>query len=664
MRRILGSLSIALMTLGAAAASDTTILLNSRAAKGSAVVPGQWHAGLSETRAYAEKKGLPLVAVWSNGDLCGHCILFETAVNSTYFKNWMKKSGIVFHFSYSGDPSPDGPAGGSTYSWCWKEGKLNSYPFVRLYWPKGKMDRAVTGDTMDGGFGGETGGKKVAVYIAKVFADFLAQQKAAVPYTIAFDANGGSGTMSSVAVKAGAAKVLPANAFTRPDHLFSGWALTPDGAVKYKDAVSVKNLTTVSGATVKLYAVWKKVVYRTYYVGVKAVINIPGLAGCTTTSKVPGLTWSSSKSRFAGTPTKAGVYKVILTNGKASTWRKIVIKDDVIIFADESAIGRMLPEGKSIRLDLSPVSHAGTPIRSAVSGLPAGLTYADGVISGTTHLVGTFTITVGIRTPSNVHLTRTIQLVIGVPELVVGTFNGFIGYQDPDCTDVLALSNRGTFQFTASSTAALSAKIVTAKATYALSGQGWVSDGNGGYTAELKSSGGKDALLVGLDSSGLSTSFREIGEFTPSYGTRYPVWAQRSPFERNEQGEYVNPGAGEVMDGAGGGWYFKAYKTGSSWMLDYADRSDYDLALKVSPDGSAKIAGKLGSLTLSAYSAVFVFDADVDTGYARVDFAIPVKISGVKKTLDTWINLWFDRSRSHFNARGEGIGCMTLEAFK
>lgn len=265
MRRILSFLVIALTATAASAASETTTLLKTRAAKGTTVAPGQWHAGLSETKTYAEKKGLPLVAVWSNGDLCGHCILFESAVNSTYFRNWMKKSGIVFHFSYSGDPAPDGPAGGSTYSWCWKDGTMTSYPFVRVYWPKGKIDKAATGDAFDGWTGGEAGGKIVATKLAKILASYFAAKKTekAVTYAIAFDANGGAGTMPAVAAVYGTSRALPANAFTRKDCLFAGWALTPGGAVKYKDAASVKNLTSVSGATVTLYAVWKKVVYRT-----------------------------------------------------------------------------------------------------------------------------------------------------------------------------------------------------------------------------------------------------------------------------------------------------------------------------------------------------------------------------------------------------------------
>ena len=81
-------------------------------------------------------------------------------------------------------------------------------------------------------------------------------------------------------------------------------------------------------------------------------------------------------------------------------------------------------------------------------------------------------------------------------------------------------------------------------------------------------------------------------------------------------------------------------------------------------DGIAQLAGKVGSYSVSASSAVFVFDGDVALGFVRADFPVPVTVNKVKKTLDIWLNLWFDRDRGHFNARGEGIGAASLETFE
>ncbi len=78
-------------------------------------------------------------------------------------------------------------------------------------------------------------------------------------YTIVYNANGGSGTMSNSTHTYDVAKNLNANKFTRTGYTFLGWA-TSSTATKatYTDKQSVKNLTSTDGATVTLYAVWQK----------------------------------------------------------------------------------------------------------------------------------------------------------------------------------------------------------------------------------------------------------------------------------------------------------------------------------------------------------------------------------------------------------------------
>lgn len=76
-----------------------------------------------------------------------------------------------------------------------------------------------------------------------------------VTYTIEFNANGGSGTMSSLSMTYDVAKNLTSNAFTAPyGKAFAGWK-TQDG-VPYGNGESVKNLATTNGAKVVLYAQW------------------------------------------------------------------------------------------------------------------------------------------------------------------------------------------------------------------------------------------------------------------------------------------------------------------------------------------------------------------------------------------------------------------------
>ena len=71
-------------------------------------------------------------------------------------------------------------------------------------------------------------------------------------YTVTFDANGGSGTMTPVTDLTGE-YTLPANGFTAPSgKQFKGWSLTTDGAIVTK--VDMTENRTV-------YAIWKDIIY-------------------------------------------------------------------------------------------------------------------------------------------------------------------------------------------------------------------------------------------------------------------------------------------------------------------------------------------------------------------------------------------------------------------
>ena len=83
----------------------------------------------------------------------------------------------------------------------------------------------------------------------------------AFPYSVKFNANGGTGTMSNESFTYGTAKALTANAFKRTGYTFQGWATSASGAKVYNDKQSVGNLATSSGEIVNLYAVWKAALY-------------------------------------------------------------------------------------------------------------------------------------------------------------------------------------------------------------------------------------------------------------------------------------------------------------------------------------------------------------------------------------------------------------------
>ena len=77
-------------------------------------------------------------------------------------------------------------------------------------------------------------------------------QNAAATYTVTFNANGGTGTMTAQTFTAGTAQNLTANAFTRTGYTFSGWNTAANGSgTSYANAASY----TATG-NVTLYAQW------------------------------------------------------------------------------------------------------------------------------------------------------------------------------------------------------------------------------------------------------------------------------------------------------------------------------------------------------------------------------------------------------------------------
>ncbi|MFA7075248.1 MAG: leucine-rich repeat protein [Candidatus Izemoplasmatales bacterium] len=76
-------------------------------------------------------------------------------------------------------------------------------------------------------------------------------------YTIVYDGNGstsGSTTISNHVY--GTIQRVTANGFTKTNHAFLGWSLTPEGNIAYSNLGNVINLTSDNGKTVTLYAVW------------------------------------------------------------------------------------------------------------------------------------------------------------------------------------------------------------------------------------------------------------------------------------------------------------------------------------------------------------------------------------------------------------------------
>ena len=77
------------------------------------------------------------------------------------------------------------------------------------------------------------------------------------PYTVSFNANGGSGYMAPMEFVYDETKQLRPNAFTKNGAVFRGWSLRPDRLISFMDGDLAMNLTSVSNDVVMLFASWE-----------------------------------------------------------------------------------------------------------------------------------------------------------------------------------------------------------------------------------------------------------------------------------------------------------------------------------------------------------------------------------------------------------------------
>ena len=77
-------------------------------------------------------------------------------------------------------------------------------------------------------------------------------------FTIKFNSNGGSGSMSNQSALNNAEFKLSKCRFSRTGYTFAGWAETANGTVVYNDEQSIDKKLAETGGTISLYAVWTK----------------------------------------------------------------------------------------------------------------------------------------------------------------------------------------------------------------------------------------------------------------------------------------------------------------------------------------------------------------------------------------------------------------------
>ncbi len=100
-------------------------------------------------------------------------------------------------------------------------------------------------------------------------------------YTVAYNANGGVGSMGASSYTYGSHGTLTLNAFTRTGWTFNGWNTKADGKGSgFVDGADVYNLTSKNGETLTLYAQWKAITYTvTFSAGAGTIVTTAGFTG-------------------------------------------------------------------------------------------------------------------------------------------------------------------------------------------------------------------------------------------------------------------------------------------------------------------------------------------------------------------------------------------------
>lgn len=112
-----------------------------------------------------------------------------------------------------------------------------------------------------------TDGQSVVAVTSVANSKFHIYAKWAVRnYSVRFNpnANGVTGSMADQGFVFGKASPLRANAFAKTGHVFVGWALKPDGPVKYANKQAITALTS-KGHRITFYARWRRIRYTVVF---------------------------------------------------------------------------------------------------------------------------------------------------------------------------------------------------------------------------------------------------------------------------------------------------------------------------------------------------------------------------------------------------------------
>jgi uncharacterized repeat protein (TIGR02543 family) len=126
--------------------------------------------------------------------------------------------------------------------------------------------------------------------------------------TVAYNNNGGTGSMTSSSHTYGVARNLTTNTFTKTGYTFAGWDTNSAGTtVVHANNASVTNLTSTNGATFNLYAVWQQgqTNVTTLWITGQTITHNP--AGNVPINRIPGNALATQLFRV----TESGVSNIV-----------------------------------------------------------------------------------------------------------------------------------------------------------------------------------------------------------------------------------------------------------------------------------------------------------------------------------------------------------------
>ena len=128
-----------------------------------------------------------------------------------------------------------------------------------------------------------------------------------ITYYIAFNANGGTGEMTTIEATYNQPVSLPENGFTREDYTFRHWGTTTLGGTAYNELDEVQNLADEQGEVVTLYAQWWERFYVISFDKNGGSGSDMGTKSCKFNSSITllGNEYTHLGARFAGWNTKA-----------------------------------------------------------------------------------------------------------------------------------------------------------------------------------------------------------------------------------------------------------------------------------------------------------------------------------------------------------------------